>query len=178
MPLLQDDIEAGLKLCPPPLTSDAARVLLYATSREENPARSPRQIIKNPKTGELTPTGPAAGDYQFEQGGPVSKAGVWGVLNHYKVGPWAAYACKARGVDPTPAAVFAAIQHDPVLAAALARLLYYSSPKALPKVGDEAGAWAIYLNTWRPGAYARQPEELRAKWRKSYADAMKAYGFA
>lgn len=171
MDLLRADIEAGLDLLPTIRKTDDARVLLYSTSRQENPSRSPRQLIK--KDGRLQPVGPAAGDYQFERGG-----GIAGVLNFRTTSALAVTACKARGVSPTVDAVFAAIQVDPVLAAAFARLLYYTDRFALPKVGDEQGAWALYLRTWRPGAYTRQPVELRAKWRKSYADAMKAYGLS
>ena len=178
MGLLRNDIEAGLNLLPNIPKTDAARVLLFATSRQENPERHPRQLVKNPITKALEPRGPAAGDFQFEIGDPVSRAGVWGVLNHFRVGPIAKAVARAQGVEPTPSAVFKAIQTDPVLAAALARLLYYSTPLALPVVGDEAGAWAIYTNTWRPGALARQPGELRAKWAKSYADALAAYALA
>jgi len=169
---LKIDIEAGLDLLPTIRKADSARVLLYATSRQENPTRSPRQIIKDSETGKLVPKGPAVGDYQFE------KTGIRGVLNFYRpsVPAAARAACAARGVAPTVEAVFDALQVDPVLAAAFARLLYFTDSGAMPAVGDEPGAWAVYLRTWRPGAYARQPEQLRSKWRKSYAEAMQAYG--
>lgn len=168
--MLLDDIDAGLALLPSKMRTPAARVLLYATSRQENPKRSPRQLVK--VDGKLQPIGPAAGDYQFEKGG-----GVRGVLTHRASSAYAREACRRRGVAATSDAVFTAIQTDPMLAAALARLLYYTDPKPLPSVGDEQGAWELYLRTWRPGAYARQPEELRAKWVKSYAEAVKACGY-
>lgn len=157
---LKADIAAGIALLPPKMDSTAASVLLYATNRQENPKRLPKQV-----------GGPAVGDYQFEKGG-----GVRGVMYHDSVRGTAGMVCSARGVLFDAEAIYQALKTDPVLAAALARLLYYTDPKALPDVGDEAGAWALYLRTWRPGAYARQPEELRAKWRKSYAEAMLAYG--
>lgn len=168
--MLLDDIDAGLALLPAKMRSPAARVLLYATNRQENPTRSPRQIVK--VDGRLQPIGPAAGDYQFEKGG-----GVKGVLTHPASSRYAQACCFVRDVLHSPDDVFKAIQTDPVLAAALARLLYYTDPKALPALGDEQGNWELYLRTWRPGAYARQPDELRAKWAKSYADAMKANGY-
>jgi len=158
---LQQDIEDGLALLPVTMRTAAAKVLLYATSRQENPKRLPQQV-----------GGPAVGDYQFEKGG-----GVKGVLTHKAVRTYAEACCFVRGVLHTQDAVYEALKIDPILAAALARLLYYTDPKALPAVGYEAGAWALYLRTWRPGAYERQPEELRSKWKKNYADAMKAYGF-
>lgn len=168
--MLLEDIDAGLALTPTKMRTAAARVLLYATSRQENPTRSPRQLVK--VDGKLQPIGPAAGDYQFEKGG-----GVRGVLTHPASAAHAREVCGQRGVAPTSDAVFTAIQTDPVLAAALARLLYYTDPKPIPAVGDEQGAWELYLRTWRPGAYARQPEELRAKWVESYANALKANGY-
>lgn len=46
----------------------------------------------------------------------------------------------------------------------------------LPKVGAEDDAWALYVRTWRPGAYARgtpaQRADLRAKWSRNYAPAV------
>lgn len=160
MNYLQQDIEDGLSLLPITMRAAAAKVLLYATSRQENPKRLPQQV-----------GGPAVGDYQFERGG-----GVKGVVEHRSVAEFTRAVCRARKVQCDTGNIYEALKTDPVLAAALARLLYYTDPKALPAVGDEAGAWALYLRTWRPGAYARQPEELRAKWRKNYADAMAAYG--
>lgn len=158
---LKTDIAAGLILLPAKMTSQAAQVLLYCTNRQENPQRVPKQL----------PNGPAVGDYQFEKGG-----GIKGVMTHPASADLARKACAARGVAFEAGAIYLALQSDPILAAALARLLYYTDPKALPDVGDERGTWALYLRTWRPGAYARQPEELRAKWKKNYADAMATYG--
>lgn len=159
---LQLDIEAGLALLPVTMRTAHAKVLLYATSRQENPKRLPKQV-----------GGPAVGDYQFESGG-----GVKGVLEHPSTAALAAAVCKARGIAASRLTVYEALQDDPVLAAAFARLLYYTDPGRLPAVGDEQGAWDVYLRTWRPGAFKRQPEELRAKWSKSYNAAMVAYGLA
>lgn len=159
---LKTDIAAGLALLPANMNTLAAAVQLYATSRQENPQRLQKQI-----------GGPAVGDYQFEKGG-----GVKGVTNpDFKTVYAASKAlCAARKVAFTPDAIYQALKTDPVLAAGMARLLYYTDPKPLPDPGDEVAGWGLYLRTWRPGAYARQPEELRAKWRKSYAEAMAAYG--
>lgn len=157
---LKTDIQTGLALLPAKMISLPAMILLYATSRQENPRRFAQQV-----------GGPAVGDYQFEKGG-----GVRGVVTHAAVKDLARAVCTARKVAFDAGSIYQALKTDPVLAAALARLLYYTDPKALPVAGDEAGAWSLYLRTWRPGAYARAPEELRAKWEKSYADAMKAYG--
>ena len=156
---LKTDIAAGLALLPAKMDSLDASVLLYATSRQENPQRLAQQV-----------GGPAVGDYQFEKGG-----GVKGVMAHHASVDLCRAICNARKVTFDAGSIYQALKTDAILAAALARLLYYTDPKALPDAGDEAGAWALYLRTWRPGAYARQPEELRAKWKKNHADAMKAY---
>lgn len=157
---LKMDIAAGLALLPPKMDTLSASVLLYATSRQENPKRLAQQV-----------GGPAVGDYQFERGG-----GVRGVMTHHSVADITRHVCNERGVAFAAGPIYEALKNDPILAAALARLLYYTDPKPLPLAGDEAGAWELYLRTWRPGAYKRQPQELRAKWIKSYADAMTAYG--
>lgn len=156
----RSDIAAGLALLPEKMRSNDAAVLLYATSRQENPQRLPQQV-----------GGPAVGDYQFEKGG-----GVKGVMTHDSVSALTKAVCAARKVSFDASSIYQALKTDPVLAAALARLLYYTDPKRLPYAGDELAAWQLYLRTWRPGAYARQPEELRDKWRKSYAEALVVYG--
>lgn len=168
---LKADIEAGLALLPEPLRTIDAKVQLYATSVQENPTRAPRQLIK--KDGKLQPIGPAAGDYQFEKTG-----GIRGLVNFKsaRLQQMLSEVCKARKVAVNVDALFDAIQVDPVLAAALARLLYFTDAAVLPKAGAEQYAWGVYLRTWRPGAYERDPEGLRAKWSRSYAEAMKAYG--
>ena len=171
MPALLDDIESGLSLLPTSLRTVSARIQLFATSRQENPTRSPRQIIR--KDGKLQPLGPAAGDYQFEKTG-----GIRGLVRFKspRVHGMLTQVCQARKVAVTEDALFDAVQVDPVLAAALARLLYFTDSGALPAVGDGQGAWDMYLRTWRPGAYKRDPQGLRAKWAQSYAEAMNAYG--
>lgn len=135
-----------------------ARVLLHAINLQENPLRYEQQV-----------KGPARGDYQFEKGG-----GVVGVMTHPASKKLAQEVCCARGVTFDVDSIYQAIGRDPVLAAALARLLIWTDPKQLPAVDDEAGAWALYLRTWRPGAYTRQSEELRAKFKRNHAAALKA----
>lgn len=167
---LKSDIDAGLALLPEALRTLDAKVQLYATSIQENPTRAPRQLIK--KDGRLQPIGPAAGDYQFEKTG-----GIRGLINFKsaRLQQMLDAACLDRKKTKTEDGLFAAVQVDPVLAAALARLLYFTDSGALPKAGAEQYAWEVYLRTWRPGAYERDPKGLRAKWSKSYAEAMKAY---
>lgn len=168
---LKSDIEAGLALLPDTLRSIDAKVQVYATSIQENPTRVPRQLIK--KDGNLQPVGPAAGDYQFEKTG-----GIRGLVNFKspRLQQMLDHVCAERMWGKNEDTLFGAVQVDPILAAALARLLYFTDAGALPKAGAEQYAWDVYLRTWRPGAYERDPKGLRAKWSKSYAEAMKTYG--
>ena len=117
--------------------------------------------------------GPARSFWQMERGG-----GVHGVLTHRASAACAKVICAHQGVEPADQAVWEAIEHDDVLAACLARLLLYTDPARLPALGDEAGAWDLYLRTWRPGAYTRgdaaQRAVLRKKWALNYAAALEA----
>lgn len=155
---LDTDIREGLALLPPQMGTRPARVILHAINLQENPTRLEQQV-----------KGPARGDYQFEKGG-----GVVGVMTHSAVKAKTQDVCRARGVAFNADSIYQAVGRDPVLAAALARLLLWTDPKPLPAAGDEQGAWALYLRVWRPGAYDRQPEELRAKFKRNYAAALKA----
>lgn len=90
--------------------------------------------------------GPARGFWQFEQGG-----GVRGVLQHGASSALAAKICAARKVPPMSTAVYAALEHDDILACCFARLLLWTDPKPLPAIGDKQAAWDLYERTWRPG---------------------------
>ncbi|WP_312143258.1 hypothetical protein [Stutzerimonas kunmingensis] len=155
---LDTDIREGLSLLPPQMGTRPARVILHAINLQENPTRLEQQV-----------KGPARGDYQFEKGG-----GVVGVMTHGAVKAKTQDVCRERGVAFNADSIYQAVGRDPVLAAALARLLLWTDPKPLPAAGDEQGAWALYLRVWRPGAYGRQPEELRVKFKRNYAAALKA----
>lgn len=152
---LDKDIRAGLALLPTAMDSRAARLILHAINRQENPKRLEQQV-----------GGPARGDYQFERGG-----GVKGVLTHKASSARASDVCRALGVNPDAESIYQAIGTNPVLAAAMARLLLWTDPKALPQAGDEQGAWDLYLRVWRPGAYQRDPDGLREKWARNYREA-------
>lgn len=126
----------ALALLPARMSTAAAEVMLLSITQQEDPEQRRRQW----------PTGPARGLWQFELAG-----GVRGVLNHPASRQHALAVCVARGVAPDPAAVWAALERDDVLAAAFARLLLWTDPQALPATNDPAGGWALYERTWRPG---------------------------
>lgn len=144
-------IAPALALLPARMSSREAEIMLLAITQQEDPDQRRRQW----------PTGPARGLLQFEQGG-----GVRGVLNHPASRDHARRVCAARGVAPEPAAVWAALERDDVLAFAFGRLLLWTDPKPLPAIGDEQGAWDLYLRVWRPG------KPHRHTWDALYEQAM------
>lgn len=163
-------LDAALALLPGGLDTPAARVLLLAIGLQESGFEHRRQFVGKPPR----PIGPAKSFWQAEIGGGM----VRGVRLHPATAGAVGALCRARGVLSDDAAIWNAIEHDDVLAAGLARLLLWSDPQRLPAVGDVEGAWALYLRTWRPGAWSRGDSaaraELRAKWGRSYAQALEA----
>jgi hypothetical protein len=143
-------IAPALALLPARMRSDEAEVMLLAIGLQES------GLIHRHQIG-----GPAHGLLQFERGG-----GVRGVMNHPASKDHAARVCAERGVEPTVVAAFDAIEFDDVLAMAFARLLLWTDPKALPALGDEQGAWDLYLRVWRPG------KPHRHTWAALYEQAM------
>ena len=135
-PEVKSSISQALALLPKNMDSPQARVMLLAIGLQESRFEYRRQIGN----------GPAKGYYQFEKGG-----GVKGCIQLPVSAPHLRKVCQERGVEFTAQAVWDAIEHDDVLAAALARLLLWTDPKPLPSIDDAAGAWAVYLRTWRPG---------------------------
>jgi hypothetical protein len=111
--------------------------------------------------------GPARGFWQNEKGG-----GVKGVMTHPASRDFAVMLCNIREVPPTIDAVYTALAYDDVLAAGLARLLYWTDSAPLAVLGDADGAFATYVNVWRPGAFTRGNAQtraaLRAKWHAAY----------
>lgn len=148
---LVSDIRQGLALLPPQMGTRPTRIMLIAINGQENPRRLEQQV-----------GGPARGDYQFEKGG-----GVKGVMTHAASKDHCKTVCKARGVQFDADAIYEAIGTDPILAAALARLLLWTDPKPMPAAGDEKGGWALYERVWRPG----KPHPDR--WAANYAKGMK-----
>lgn len=145
-------IAPALALLPARMDSVSAVAQMLAIGLQESRFEHRRQI-----------GGPARGFWQFEQGG-----GVRGVLRHSSSREHAQAVCRARNVIATESAVYTALEHDDVLAAAFARLLLWTDPKPLPALGDEQGAWDLYLRVWRPG------KPHRHTWNALYAAAMEA----
>lgn len=152
-------VNKALYLLPHQMHTPEARVMIYAIGLQESRFEHRRQLIK--KGGQLLPLGPAKGFWQFERGG-----GCAGVATHQASRYWMHNVCQTRGVAFNATAIWNAIETDDVLAAAAARLLLFTDPKKLPPLGDEAGAWNLYMRTWRPG------KPHRATWPELYAEAL------
>lgn len=146
-------IEPALLLLPAKMCSPQAQVMLLAIGLQESRFIHRRQI-----------RGPARSFWQAERGGGM----VHGVLRHPLTRILAVKVCDARGVKPVDEQVYAAIEHDDVLAASLARLLLWTDPGKLPAIGAEQCAWDLYLRTWRPGK--PHPDT----WPDMYAQALEA----
>ena len=153
-------IEPALLLLPARMESPEAVLMLLSIGLQESRFQHRRQLVGSPPR----PTGPAKSFWQAELGGGM----VTGLLRYHddRVRDLAVGLCAVRGVDPSPRAVWDAIENDDVLAAGLARLLLFTDPGRLPKLGDVDGAWQLYLRTWRPGW--PKPET----WPALYAQAM------
>jgi hypothetical protein len=160
-------IDPALRLLPPKMDTPGARVLLLAIAQQESDLRDRRQLlaVKDKKTGHivLRPLGAGKSFWMGEVGGGM----VHGVRTHPATKDLARVLYSARQVYPSDNSIWNAIQNDDVLAAGLARLLIYTDPHPLPKLGDVQGGWAMYAERlWRPGK--PKPE----KWLGCYRRAM------
>lgn len=150
-------INCALCALPDRMDTPEARVMLIAIGLQESKFQERRQLVGSPPK----PVGPATGFWQFERGG-----GVAGVLQHRASRDHARTLCASRGVEPVSQSVWQALQQDDVLAAGFARLLLWTDPFSLPKLGDINGAWDLYMRTWRPG------KPHRSTWDAFYAQAL------
>lgn len=134
--IVETAINPALAMLPPKMDTASARVQLLATGLQESRFEHRRQMNN----------GPAKSFWQMERGG-----GCTGVVKHPAARDLMKQVCIARSCAFTPLAIWNAIEHDDVLAAAAARLLLWTDPKPLPSAGDAGGAWDYYIRVWRPG---------------------------
>lgn len=130
-------IDGALALLPEQMDSHEARVMLWAIGLQESRFTHRRQI-----------GGPARGFWQFEDGRLSALAGL---LRLDSTAGHMDTLAEARCVRPERSAIYRQLEHDDILAAGVARLLLWSDPQRLPRIGDADGAWALYLRTWSPG---------------------------
>lgn len=144
-------LPAAFSVVPSRLGSVEAAALLTAIGLQESHFEERRQ-----RAG-----GPARGFWQFEV------AGILGVDRHPRaraVLGGALMLLRYRR-DLSVQDIYAAIEHNDVLAAVLARCLLLTHPDALPAEDQPDVGWRIYLATWRPG----QPKPCT--WPALYTDA-------
>lgn len=122
-------------LLPSGMASERATQMLLAIGLQESRFEHRRQI-----------GGPARGFWQFERGG-----GVKGVLTHPASKQAARDVCTRFDIGWDSGEVYRELVDNDVLAAAFARLLLYTDPAPLPRLGAEADAWDYYIRNWRPG---------------------------
>lgn len=155
----RESIRPALDLLPRAQTSPAATAALLAIGLQESGLKWRRQFND----------GPARGFYMFE---PI---GVEGVLRHPASSRLAEMICAEHGLPAESTQVWAALEHNDVLAACFARLLLWTHPRPLPPAIDEdqvrEASWAYYLWLWRPGV--PRPEKWAANWARAcaYVDA-------
>lgn len=146
-------VEPAMRLLPAAMDTAQARVMLLAIGLQESRFEHRYQVVQ----GRPGVKGPARGFWQFELGTRASRGGVWGVYLHEASRYWLSIVCAARGVAFDPKALWERVEHDDVLAAAVARLLLFTDAQRLPAVNDTAAAWDLYARrTWRPGKPHRQ----------------------
>lgn len=154
---INNGIGPAMVLLPDVMGSPAARVMLLAIGLQESRLIHRRQI-----------NGPARGLWQFEKGTSESRGGIWGVYLHPASARPLKVLCLARSINHHPNSIYAALEYDDVLACGVARLLLWTDPRALPKIGDAQAGWDLYMRTWRPG------KPHRDTWDALYGQAVKA----
>lgn len=142
-------LSPALRLLPAQMDSPAARAMMITIALQESRLLHRRQI-----------GGPARGYAQFEMGG-----GVRGVLTHRASAEHAKRVCAALDYQPTPDVVYAAIEHNDILACVFSRLLLWTLPGALPARSEHDKAWSAYIAAWRPG------KPHRSTWNTFYDQA-------
>lgn len=154
-------ITSAFNALPVKMAGMQARLMLLAINLQEDPQQLRQQV-----------GGPAKSLWQGEQGGGLCT----GVFMHSATKRDAGNLATLRDVACDPHSIYLAIEKDDVLAAGLARLLLWSDPKPLPKLGAVREAFDLYVSTWRPGAYHNGSEGKRQslwrKWQGNYAKAM------
>jgi hypothetical protein len=127
-------IEPGFSLLPKRMNTPRAQAMTMAICLQESDLQHRRQI-----------GGPARGYAQFETGG------VRGVLTHGASADHAVAVCRQLDIDPTIAAVHAAMEWCDPLTVALTRLLLWTDPAPSPDQHADGEAWRLYIRCWRPG---------------------------
>jgi len=145
--ILHNAVNPALLLLPRAMDSDAARVQLLATGGQESRYEWRYQKIR----GDPYAKGPARSFWQIERPTVVLLMTNSATRDHV------VKLCAARKASLDPILIHAKIETDDVLAAGLARLLYWADAKPLPPAHcDHETGWKYYLRVWRPGKPHRE----------------------
>ena len=144
-------IGAALFLLPDKMDTAEARVAMYAIGWQESRMVHRRQI-----------NGPAKGLWQFESGG-----GVRGVMNHPASKDIARQIVMDMHIPWDRRAIYDMLEFNDKLAGVFARLLLWTEPSPLPKLGQKEPLWEYYLSAWRPG------KPHRKTWDEAYETALR-----
>lgn len=145
--ILHTAINPALLLLPRAMDSDAARVQLLATGKQESGFTFRIQKTQDPYN-----PGPARGFWQNE------RAEVNRLMTNLATRDHARALCKAQGVPFDCLLVHDRLAFNDVLAAGFARLILWADYSPLPRVdASHEEAWLCYLRTWRPGKPRREP---------------------
>lgn len=110
--------------------------------------------------------------FQFEGGEGAALAGL---MANKQLAPIIKALCEYRGIELLRDHIWWSMLGDDFTANVLARLLILTDPARVPMIGDEEGAWRLYVDRlWKPGA-AKDPvqrAELRKKWGENYQIAL------
>lgn len=136
----------ALALLPERMNSREAWAMVVAVCLQESQFKHRRQMAG----------GPGRSWAQFEHGTEVTRGGVTGVLMHPESRPHIRHVLDVLGYDYSADTSYAAIEHNDVLCAAYARLLLWTLPQALPKMGEAQRGWDQYYSAWRPGIPRRE----------------------
>lgn len=152
-------IPAAMSILPEKMDTIPARVMLIAIALQESKLEHRKQI----------PVSHARSFWQFEEGRPELKSGLAGVRIHkwtYKYYRDILDALKYQG-NISDYHVHRIIEHNDILACAMARLLLYTVPRPLPGLDDFDEAWEQYIFAWRPG------KPHRETWNDNYNEGWK-----
>lgn len=145
-------IRPGLDLLPSKMGTREAEQMVLSVMLQESGLATRQQYNG----------GPARGLAMFERNG------VRGVMGHPATKDLARKLCGARGCPATEYSVYLALAGDDLLATGFARLLLWTDPEPLPRLGERDEAWHLYQRCWRPGK--PRPEH----WPAHYAAALAA----
>lgn len=138
-------LPAAYRLLPEQMRSARASAMVMTCGLQESKLMHRRQLPRRPG-GQ---PGPARSLWQFEPNGlrgvikhPASREHVANVLRNLR------YNVKMM---ENVLHFHEVIEHNDILACAMARLLLWTDTRPIPDRGEAKTAWAMYLRTWNPG---------------------------